>query len=328
MPRIVKRELGSSSRADMGGPRIVKREQGSRGRGENGEAETSDSASQGVVERRVLRSHYLAMKNLINEERDDISRVDSDKFRMIINQVENLHQLVQKPREQVADAEALLDIASTLVTSVKSHGNEGTTAADFVTSLLNFGQHGGLSANTEDARNSVAWGEVGIAVSDVFRRVNGCCTMLGPMDTEVKQRRVAAQRKRVRPTESARPEELHDAGAEERTDTDINMATMFDILRKKKKVGLENLVLNRKSFAQTVENIFALSFLVKDGRASITVDESGRHLVCKIFSKLCIDSLLSLVVMPGADEYLSLFFPLSSKECSQCQCSSIRGSFL
>ncbi|KAF8403899.1 hypothetical protein HHK36_012005 [Tetracentron sinense] len=266
----------------MGEPRVVKREQGSRNTAELGEAETCDSNRQGTTDRRVIRSRYLAVKNLINDEKEDISRLESDKFKSIISEVENLHQLVQKPREQVADAEALLDIANTLVASVKLYSNEGVSVnpSDFITCLLrDFGQQDGGGLCTENACNSVVWRDIGLAVSHIFRKGPGCCTMLGPMNTELKQRRAMASRKRARPTESAYPEELGNTGAEERTDTDKNMSTMFDILRRKRSVKLESLVLNRNSFAQTVENLFALSFLVKDGRAEINVDEKGCHLV-------------------------------------------------
>eukprot|EP00268_Persea_americana_P053952 TRINITY_DN6148_c0_g1_i2.p1 TRINITY_DN6148_c0_g1~~TRINITY_DN6148_c0_g1_i2.p1 ORF type:complete len:362 (-),score=84.67 TRINITY_DN6148_c0_g1_i2:167-1252(-) len=239
----------------------------------------AESTRQGVTERRVLRSRYLAVKNLINDEKDDISKVDSDKFGSIIGEVESLHQFVQRPREQVADAEALLDIANTLVVSVKSQGNEGLTPSDFITSLLkNYGQQYGAGAG-ESSGNLISWKDVGLAVSCIFRKDSGCCTMVGPMNNELKQRRAAVQRKRARPTERTCPEEVDDAGTEEKTDTDKNMSTMFEILRRKRRVKLEALVLNRKSFAQTVENLFALSFLVKDGRAEIAVNDHGHHLI-------------------------------------------------
>ncbi|XP_057982522.1 non-structural maintenance of chromosomes element 4 homolog A-like [Malania oleifera] len=271
MVRVVKREPGGGS-INNTSTRI--------NAAENGEAGTSDSGHQASSDRRVLRSRYIAVKTLISDKRDDISRIDSDNFSSIISEVESLHHLVQKPREQVADAEALLDITNTLVTSVKAHGDEGVTPSDFVTGLVrDFGQQGAASSSVEDTRNTIVWKDIGLAVSHVFGTAHGCCTMLGPMNTELKQRKAAVHRKRARPTESARPEEVDDIATEERTDTDKNMYAMFDILRKSKRVKLENLVLNRNSFSQTVENLFALSFLVKDGRAEIAVNGEGCHLV-------------------------------------------------
>ncbi|OEL38292.1 Non-structural maintenance of chromosomes element 4-like protein A [Dichanthelium oligosanthes] len=292
--------------------------------GEQGE---SSGERQGMAERRMLRSRYQAVKNLISDERDEMARADSDKFAAIISQVECLHEqellagmleaglgtmtydlrahkwgtkwlqlkrvaffelkfcksrigsvTVQKPREQIADAEALLDIASSLVTSVRSQSSEGITPSDFITALLKkFGQQGG----PDDEAASLRWGDLGLSVSHAFRPVRGCCTMLGPMNTEVKQRKVAtvSRKRTARPTENTCPEELADSSEEVKTDTDRNVLVIFDTLRRKKNARLENLVLNRLSFAQTVENIFALSFLVKDGRVEINIDDNGHHII-------------------------------------------------
>ncbi|KAL2320852.1 hypothetical protein Fmac_029821 [Flemingia macrophylla] len=232
--------------------------------------------------RRGIRSRYLAVGNMIHDEAEEIARPDSDKFDFIFNEMESLHQLVTKPREQVADAKTLFDITQSLVMSVKTIAIGGLTPSDFVTCILkNFGDQGG-SSNTADgcSRNSVAWKDIGVAVSHVFGGACGCCTMIGPMDAKIKQRKVINRRKRVRPTELARPEELGGgSGEEERNETDKNMLTMFNILRINKVVKLESLVLNRNSFAQTVENLFALSFLVRDGRVEIKVNEAGWQLV-------------------------------------------------
>lgn len=90
-----------------------------------------------------------------------------------------------------------------------------------------------------------------------------------------------------------RNNQVDDTQSEEKTDTDKNMAIMFNILKQKKRVRLETLVLNRRSFAQTVENLFALSFLAKDGRVEIIVDKSGSHFACKILLQI----LLCLVLI-------------------------------
>ncbi|CAN0891133.1 Non-structural maintenance of chromosomes element 4 homolog A [Linum grandiflorum] len=244
--------------------------------------EEDEEFEQGVDERRILRSKYRALQSRINEEREDLTNVDSDKFRSFMKEVDDLHQHVQKPREQVADAEALLGLTTSLVSCVKSQSTDGVTVGGFIAQLRNaFGQPATGLDDQENVPISVNWKEIGVFVSPIFKNCKGFTTMLGPMDTEIKPRKqtVVTRRTRTNPGLSTRPEEVNNAGAEERTDTDRNMATMFGILRRKKRVKLESLILNRRSFAQTVENLFALSFLVKDGRVEIVVDDNNTHFV-------------------------------------------------
>ncbi|XP_047943813.1 non-structural maintenance of chromosomes element 4 homolog A [Salvia hispanica] len=233
-----------------------------------------------TVDRRLLRSKYLSFKNRISDERDDISKFDSHKLITLIEEVDSLHQLVQNPREQVVDAEALFDITDTLVTSVKAYTNDGLTPSEFVSCILrDFRQEGGgLCSYRNELRSSIRWEDIGEAVSVVFRSAPGCRTMVGPMNNELKRRKPMVRRERAKLAKNTQPEEL-DEKDHDKTATDKNMATMFNVLRKNRKAKLENLMLNRKSFAQTVENLFALSFLIKDGRAEILVDASGQHLV-------------------------------------------------
>lgn len=94
------------------------------------------------------------------------------------NAVVNFGISVQKPREQVADAEALLGLTSTLVSCVKSQHSEGLTPSDFVFCLIrNFGQSNRAISTQEDAQNSICWKDIGVDVSHVFSKAPGCCTM-------------------------------------------------------------------------------------------------------------------------------------------------------
>ncbi|GJU11255.1 putative reverse transcriptase domain-containing protein [Tanacetum coccineum] len=91
---------------------------------------------------------------------------------------------VQKPIKQVVDAEALLDITNTLVTSVKAQTNEGVTVGDFVSSLLRGFGRLGSGNDVHGSRNVVKWKKLGIVVSHVFVKGDCCCRMLRPMNFE------------------------------------------------------------------------------------------------------------------------------------------------
>lgn len=124
-----------------------------------------------------------------------------------------------------------------------------------------------------------SWGGLGAFACEYLNTVVGMTTMFGPFqDLAPKAARQASRRRgRERLGELVNPDELEDAAAccQEQQETDKNMEEMMTILRDSSKldhhgrVGFSELVFNPKSFAQTVENIFTLSFLVKDGRVTL-----------------------------------------------------------
>ena len=84
---------------------------------------------------------------------------------------------MKKPREQVADAEDLLDLSSTLVDSAKSHTIGDITPSDFVSSLF---RHFGVPNRTllsGNGANLLRWKYIGVDVAHIFKNGRGCFTM-------------------------------------------------------------------------------------------------------------------------------------------------------
>ena len=82
---------------------------------------------------------------------------------------------VHKPREQIADAEAVMNLSHKLLGSVKGCLlKTGTSPRAFVTAIIAaFGKQ--IAAESEDVE--VDWGRIGLAATGFLREVPGVCTM-------------------------------------------------------------------------------------------------------------------------------------------------------
>ncbi|KAI3874685.1 hypothetical protein MKX03_015162 [Papaver bracteatum] len=212
---------------------------------------------------------YEAVQALIQEESTTI-----DNFKQILNEVERLHELAGTPTEQVLDAKALSDFVNKLLLSIKSSGNKEITPAAFITGLI-------AKYGDKNSSKPFNWSALGENVVGICNNVSrSCCTMVGPMDVEMKTKKVVSAKRKRSLADVEHPEELKCAATEENSETDKNVATMFQIMKSRKKPEkIANLIMNKNSFAQTSENLFALSFLVKDGRAQMKIDSNGHHVV-------------------------------------------------
>ncbi|CAI5534721.1 unnamed protein product [Closterium sp. Naga37s-1] len=110
-------------------------------------------------------------------------------------------------------------------------------------------------------------------------------TMLGPMEAEAPKRRAQAVRRKrdvvgatVVPTQLNKQQgkegEAGEGSGSKETATEGTVKEMYRRLKRapRHRVQLPQLLLSRTSFAHTVENMFALSFLVKEGRVGLAPD--------------------------------------------------------
>ena len=140
---------------------------------------------------------------------------------------------------------------------------------------------GVLPEAVEEDPSLFDWDKLGQAVSGLFSCAPGVSTMTGPLDTQPKERKVAVRQKKRPLGELHQPDMLNEEEMEslEKQETDKNMEEMWKLLHKERPVQLLHLIMNHGSFAQTVENLFTLSFLVKDQRVRLVKDPKGLAVV-------------------------------------------------
>lgn len=77
--------------------------------------------------------------------------------------------------EQLADGEAMLDLANALVSSTKVANRDGPTPSEFVTALIS--KFCARASPLVDSNESFSWSSLGRAVSGLFMPAAGCQTM-------------------------------------------------------------------------------------------------------------------------------------------------------
>lgn len=208
------------------------------------------------------------------DKKHELAAGSGQQVAAILHKADQFDEAIEKPQEEVLASEIFFLAAHTgrVVAENLAKGGKSYTPADFVRRLKSHyvDDADALEVGASDP-GAFQWSTLGHRLSGWFRPAPATYHMLGPMDAAPKAKRpVAQRRKRQEIAEAVRPDEVAQQG-EEKQETDRNMETMWEVLSQQPEATayMLELVTNHASFAQTIENMFTLSFLVKDGRVEL-----------------------------------------------------------
>ncbi|KAK9814085.1 hypothetical protein WJX72_000419 [[Myrmecia] bisecta] len=237
------------------------------------------------------RNLRIQLNKFKQEIRKDKDKLVSNEGNVIVERLKKLNDIskdVQRPREQAADAEAFSDLATLAKEGATklAQGGKGRSITDFLRRLKARYVHSS-EAQEDGALDPEAfnWAALGQHVNKYFKTAPGVCCMLGPLDAQPKVRKVAQRMAKKPPGKLINPDQQQEARPEDMQETDKNMEVMYSMLASHPRAHVLEVILNHESYAQTVENMFALSFLVKDARVKLENSDDGMVVIWQTSKK-------------------------------------------
>ncbi|KAI9985472.1 hypothetical protein PInf_004834 [Phytophthora infestans] len=210
-------------------------------------------------DRRHVRYKERELLQSIKENANDLAKITSDTFDTHTQELDQMYDSVCYPREANLDASNLDELNVAVAKQSQALGSSDLTKYD-TTDLIRATQN---ACTMESQNGEFDWNTLGNAAGACFRSVPESSFLFGLMDTEV----VRKERKKAR-------------RAQEDKDRKDAQARRLEILQSKLSEGervkpLFDMVINPKSFTQTVENLFDTSFLVRNNSAEIGIDDGS-----------------------------------------------------
>ncbi|GLC71535.1 hypothetical protein PLESTF_001132500 [Pleodorina starrii] len=206
-----------------------------------------------------------------------INREQHRQFRQELReQKQNLHRdAFRKPKDVSAQAEIFRTLAGYGVEATNKlvQQQQGRGPLELIRALRAGCVHtGDPQLDGEEDPMAFCWQELAAATEHLRRPARGMHVMLGALDAKPKERKAPVQRqKRQDLGEVQKPMEQPTIATQDAQETDRNMMTMWEVIKAQPvpQVLVAKLVCNPASFGQTIENLFTLSFLLRDNKVSM-----------------------------------------------------------
>ncbi|KAH9978578.1 Nse4 C-terminal-domain-containing protein [Lactifluus volemus] len=254
-------------------------------------------------EKRVLRQKYRVLLKDEEGHQHSVNEYTTQELLEKVQLADSLFDQVSAPQEATLDS-AFLVTASNMHAAKARAMKAGTGAFDiddFVSKLITFmgGRRGGAGPkdhpnrgedddygeeddDDDDDDQPLDWEKIGRKALAKSRRVPLMDFMFGPLAVEQKKR-VVGKRARLEKNQAdeRRPQELREEDiARSENETTKHVIDIQNLLVEQNgPVNLFRFVINPNDFAQSVENLFYLSFLIRDGECALEIEDDGEPVI-------------------------------------------------
>jgi len=243
------------------------------------EDDDEDDALQQAILQERLAKEQKALRTDIECHQEDLALPKSGLFDGYAKQAQDTFQKVEDVRSAIKDAEIVRLLSESVA---KQAGNIGLSNQK-ITGMLFFQKLSDVfSSTTPLGKPAFDFAELGRQTQVFFRPLPQFDCLLGSINIQFAPKKERAKReKRTEGAASsmASSTQLKEEAADDsgqgmyKLHQDLHKELAKKLKESERAIPVFETVVDPKSFTQTVENIFAMSFLVKDGYARLTVDE-------------------------------------------------------
>jgi non-structural maintenance of chromosomes element 4 len=226
--------------------------------------------------RREIRQKYLALISETESEKTEI--IQSGSLKSMMEEGNKLFVNVNHAREGSLDALFLKKMGEFQVEKTsKIHVGQKFDENQFLEKIkikYNKGQE-------------IDWETFGSDVSKIFRKTPQTTFMYGPLKVEEKETKKREKRKKFTQGEAINPDEVNEV-TKEKNETTKKVKEIYKKIKleetthKDEEIPFLKVAIDPNSFTKTIENIFHLGFLVKDGRLKLEPKEDDKGMICSL----------------------------------------------
>ncbi|OQS04732.1 hypothetical protein THRCLA_03048 [Thraustotheca clavata] len=223
------------------------------------------------AERRQIRSKEREILHDLRENNREVTQIASNVFKTKTAELNEVYERVFYPREANLDACNLDEFSNVMTKQAGLMSSSDLTKFDVAELMRSIVQ----KCSSE---SSLDWNRLGAAVGACFKSTIGISFMYGSMDTQVAVKEKRVVRRRRQEDDEEQVTQLTQVTSSNRTQEDVQAARLQKLVKTLKRthgnVNLFELCINPESFAQTVENFFDMSFLIRNGDAKLRIADN------------------------------------------------------